>query len=572
MTNEDIVELLDLSAKLMELHGGDPNKIKSYGTAAYYLDKFNERPFSEMTEAELVKLQGVGKSIAGKIIEIVNTGTFPELQVLLETTPEGVLEMFRIKGIGVKKIQAIWKEMGIETVYELEQACLNGTVAKLKGFGGSTQQKILESIAFLKNQQGKVRMDKGAYLAGKLKEKLEQHFSSVAISGDVRRGAEIVDRISLLIGADSPVSVQRVLDGVEDLVKNAKESSPFIWRGILRDSSLPVDIRVVAPARLASELFLDSAGPDHLSRRAVDGTSLFQLVSRNNFETEETIYESAGLPFIVPEMREGIHEWSWSESRNANELVTWEDLRGILHNHSTYSDGRNTLKQMADYCRELGFEYLGIADHSQSAAYANGLTPERVSAQLSEIDFLNTQYATDGGRPFKILKGIESDILGDGSLDYTDDVLAGFDYVVASVHSNLTMTKSKAMERLLTAIANPFTTILGHPTGRLLLSRAGYEVDHKVIIDACAAHNVVLEINASPWRLDLDWRWIQYCMEKGVLLSINPDAHETAGYHDMRYGVTVGRKGGLTKASTFNALSLSEIEAWLDNRKRQLMI
>ena len=569
MTNEDIVELLELTAKLMELHNQDPNKVKSYATAAYYLDKYNERPFAEMTEAELLQLKGVGRSIAGKILELVNSGTFPELSELLEKTPEGVLEMFRIKGVGVKKVQVLWRELGIDSIHELEQACERGDVAKLKGFGQNIQAKILEAIAFLKSQKGKLRMNKADHLANELREKLLVHFDQVEISGEVRRGSETVSRIELLVGADSPVEVQRKLAEEPMLAKDEKNSSPFIWRGSLTGASVALEIRVVPPDRLVSELFLDSAVPEHLQRRTSQGSTLYHVASRQAFADEKSIYEQAGLPYIVPEMREGLVEWDWSENHQPEELITWDDLRGILHNHTTYSDGRNTLKEMADYCRDLGFEYLGVADHSQSAGYANGLNIDRVYQQQTEIDFLNEQYKAEAGdrKPFRILKGIESDILGDGSLDYPDEVLASFDYVVASVHSNLTMSIDKAMERLLKAIANPYTTILGHPTGRLLLSRAGYPVDHKVLIDACAEHNVIIEINASPWRLDLDWRWISYCMEKGVMLSINPDAHEIAGYHDMHYGVRVGRKGGLTRNFTFNALSLEEVQAWIGKKK-----
>ena len=236
-------------------------------------------------------------------------------------------------------------------------------------------------------------------------------------------------------------------------------------------------------------------------------------------------------------MREGNFEFDWVQKHQNDELITWDGLKGILHNHSTYSDGKHSLKEMADYCRELGFEYLGIADHSKTASYAKGLSEERVYEQHAEIDKLNQAYSLMTDRPFKILKGIESDILGDGSLDYPDDVLKSFDYIVASIHQNLKMTEEKAMSRIIGAIENPYTTILGHPTGRLLLSRAGYPVDYKKMIDACAANNVIIEINASPYRLDLDWRWIQYALEKGVKLSINPDAHEKDGYFDMHYGV-----------------------------------
>lgn len=567
MTNEDIVERLELSAKLMELHQYEPNKVKSYASAAYYLDKYNERPFSEMTEAELLQLRGVGKSIAGKILELVNAGTFPELSELLEKTPEGVLEMFKIKGIGVKKIQVLWRELGIDSIHELEKACKSGEVAKLKGFGANLQQKILESIDFLKSQKGKLRMNKAEHLAKELKELLLKHFDQVEITGEVRRGNETISKIELLVGSDSPVLVQQKLEEEPILAKDEQKSSPFIWRGSLTDASVAVEIRAVPPEQMISQLFISTAHPDHLQKRTSSGVTLFQWADRQAFTDEESLYEQAGLPFIIPEMREGLSEWAWVEKYSPDELVTWDDLKGILHNHTTYSDGRNTLKEMADYCRQLGFEYLGVADHSQSAGYANGLSPDRVYQQQDEIDWLNEQYKSDGGRPFKILKGIESDILGDGSLDYPDEILATFDYVVASVHGNLSMSLEKAMERLLTAIANPYTTILGHPTGRLLLSRAGYPVDHKTLIDACAEHNVVIEINANPWRLDIDWRWVNYCMEKGVQLSINPDAHEVAGYHDMHYGVRVGRKGGLTKSFTFNAQSLDVVEAWL-NRKR----
>ncbi len=257
-------------------------------------------------------------------------------------------------------------------------------------------------------------------------------------------------------------------------------------------------------------------------------------------------------------MREGISELDWAKNKTLPKLISDTDLKGILHNHSTYSDGRNTLEEMALACRDLGMEYLGIADHSKTAVYAGGLYPKDVLAQHQEIDKLNTELA-----PFKILKGIESDILYDGSLDYEEEILKTFDFVVASVHSQLKMSKEKANTRLIKAIENPYTTILGHPTGRLLLSREGYPIDHHKIIDACAANNVVLEINANPLRLDLDWRHIQYALEKNVLLSINPDAHNTAGYHHMHYGVCVARKGGLTKDMTLNALSLSEIETFL---------
>ncbi|MDX5345654.1 MAG: PHP domain-containing protein, partial [Hymenobacteraceae bacterium] len=311
------------------------------------------------------------------------------------------------------------------------------------------------------------------------------------------------------------------------------------------------------------EVFVHSASIAHLTVPFEDSKTLLQLVREQEFDSEEDIYKAAGMDYIEPEMREGTNELELAKAHKLPQLLELQDLKGILHNHSTYSDGANTLEQMALACRDLGYQYLGISDHSKTAAYAGGLREGDVLRQQKEIDELNKKLA-----PFKVFKGIESDILGDGSLDYDEDILKTFDFVVASIHSNLNMDEQKATERLLRAIENPYTTILGHPTGRLLLRREGYPINHKVIIDACAKNNVVIEINANPWRLDLDWRWVQYALEKGVMLSINPDAHVTSGYGDMRYGVLVGRKGGLTKEMTLNALGLEEIEEYFEKRKK----
>jgi DNA polymerase (family 10) len=567
MSNPEIVEILELTAKLLELHNADPFKIKGYSVAAFYLDKYKEGELQYMTEQELVKLQGIGKSTAGKIVQIAQTGTFPELEELIANTPLGVMEMFNIKGIGPKKIAVLWQELGIDNLHELELACLNGTVAKVKGFGGSTQQKILDSLAFLKDQAGKLRMDKAAAVSDLIIQELKKTFEQVEAAGEIRRKSETVETIRVVVGTDSPALLQNTIGEIEQLVQDEKSSSPFVWRGNIQDVAVAVEIVAVKPERLVNELFLETADAEHLGMRASSGNSIWQQAYYETTDSEQAIYEKIGLPYIVPEMREGAGEFTWAETHTPDQLVTWDDLKGILHNHSTYSDGQHTLEQMALYCRELGFEYLGIADHSQTATYAQGLKIEEVIRQHGEIAKLNARFAAENpAKPFKILKGIESDILGDGSLDYPTEILASFDYIVASVHSNLTMSLEKATTRLLKAIENPYTTILGHPTGRLLLSREGYPIDHKVVIDACAAYNVVVEINASPWRLDLDWRWISYCMEKGVMLSINPDAHSKEGYLDMHYGVANARKGGLTKDMTFNALSLEEIEVYLKKR------
>lgn len=567
MSNAEIVEILELTSKLLELHGADPNRIKTYGVAAFYLDKYKDGELALMSQDELTKLQGVGKSTAAKIIEIAQRGTFAELEELLQNTPPGVMEMFSIKGIGSKKIAVLWKELGIDNLHELELACLNGSVSKLKGFGGSIQQKILDSLAFLKSQTGKLRMDKGENVANRIADQLKTTFADVQLAGDLRRRAEVVESIKILVTTDSPALLQQTVGAIDFLVQDEKTSSPFVWKGKVQELAVDVEVIAVKPERMVNELFLESAGADHLGYPTAAGSTIWKHAYFGSNDSEEALYQSAALPFIVPEMREDAGAFAWAESYKSEDLITWDDLKGILHNHSTYSDGQNTLEQMALFCRELGFEYLGIADHSQTATYAQGLKVEDVLRQHEEITKLNARFAAENpAKPFKILKGIESDILGDGSLDYPTEVLASFDYIVASVHSNLTMSQEKATARLLKAIENPYTTILGHPTGRLLLSREGYPIDHKMIIDACAANQVVVEINASPWRLDLDWRWISYCLEKGVLLSINPDAHSKEGYYDMHYGVAVARKGGLTRDMTFNALSLLDMEAYLKKR------
>jgi DNA polymerase (family 10) len=295
---------------------------------------------------------------------------------------------------------------------------------------------------------------------------------------------------------------------------------------------------------------------------------LFSILKGQTFASEIEIFEQLNWPFIEPELREGTFEIEAAKTNTLPKLVQDSDLKGIFHNHSTYSDGENTLEEMAMYCKELGYQYLGISDHSKTATYAKGLYEDKIVTQHKEIDAFNAKFLQSDGQPlFKIFKGIESDILGDGSLDYEEDVLKSFDFIVASIHSNLKMDIEKASQRLIKAIENPYTTMLGHPTGRLLLRRQGYPINHAMIIDACAANNVIIEINANPWRLDIDWRWIHYALEKGVMLSINPDAHELQGYHDMHYGVCVGRKGGLTADMCFNSKPLLEVEKYFNKRK-----
>jgi DNA polymerase (family X) len=564
MDNQYILNQLELTAKLLELHDQNEFKIRGFSTAAFSLDKY-AGDLTTLPLDDLSKLQGVGKSIALKIDEIRTNGTFQELTDLLANTPEGVVQMFDIKGIGPKKVKLIWKELNLTDVHELLLACENGEVAKLKGFGDKIQATIKESILFAQSKAAKLRMHRGEALANELYASLRPLFEKVKIVGDVLRKNEEVDLVQIVVSAEKNVGFIEKVNSIEYLNYSIKESSPFVWRGKKAEMYVPIEIIFADKNDFNAKCFMYSACTTHLGVRQ-NGKTILQTAMNDEFVNEADIYAKMGLPYILPEMREGLNEWAWAEKYKNDDLIKWDDLKGIVHNHSTYSDGVHTLEQMAQHCKDLGFEYFGIADHSKTATYAKGLPIERVEMQWREIDELNIIMAGNALKPFKILKGIESDILGDGSLDYPNDILAKFDYIVASVHSNLKMTEEKAMSRLIPAIENPFTTILGHPTGRLLLERAGYPINHQKIIDACAANGVVIEINASPYRLDIDWRWIYYAMEKGVMLSINPDAHKMEGFQDMHYGVANARKGGLLKSMTFNALTLAEIEQFLKKK------
>ncbi|UBM59775.1 PHP domain-containing protein [Marinilongibacter aquaticus] len=557
ISNAEIADVIELSGKLFTLHGIEENKAKFYGGIAFGLERLEE-DMALMEDAELLKIRGIGKSLLPTVKEIIAKGTSSELEDLIARTPEGVLDMFRVKGLGVKKIKLLWEELGIDNLNDLQIACESGKIAETKGFGEKTQKSILESLQFLKQQSGKLRMNQAKELSEEVQGILEGAFSKIKPIGAIPRSLETVSRIGFL--TDSSFTEKSKLADL-GFVEDMSVSSPFVWRGHFADNQIIIEIKFVDQAEFGREELLSNAARKHFSYTA-NGQSFFHFVRTNIFDSPEAYYSGFGVPFIVPEMREGMGEFEWAQSRKNEDLISWDQLRGSLHNHSKYSDGKNSLEEMAQACQSLGLDYFGIADHSQTAAYANGLTAGRVMQQQAEIDELNQKM-----KPFKILKGIESDILPDGDLDYEKEVLATFDYVVASVHANLDMDIEKATNRLLAAIENPYTTILGHPTGRLLLSRKGYPIDYKKIIDACAANKVVMEINASPYRLDIDWRWIPYCMEKGVMLSVNPDAHKIEGFQDMHYGVAVARKGGLTKDMCFNALSLEEIEKHLAAKK-----
>lgn len=540
LNNKQIAGKFDLLAKLMELHDDNPFKIKTYANAYLSLRKL-EGNLAEMSKAELASIKGVGSTVADKIKELVETGEMKALEKFREMTPEGIQQMLSIKGLGPKKVKQIWKEMEIETIGELLYACNENRLVAYSGFGPKIQADIIEKLEYFQASQGKFLYAHVHKQAEKCLELIQtkQASTKIEICGDVRRMMPEVKGIELLSDA-ALVDIFPEIESMEYI------DDQWYFMGI------PIFIYVTESARFDQELF-----------RLNSSESFYAAFSNEELSVgdDQMIFKNKGLPFIPAEFREHTDALSKNESFIQN-LIVVEDIQGIVHNHSTYSDGLHTLKEMADYVRDSGFKYFVISDHSKSAGYASGLNEETVLMQWNEIENLNNQYA-DG---FKIYKGIESDILADGSLDYSHDILAGFDIVIASVHSVLNMDEEKATRRLITAIENPYTRILGHPTGRLLLARRGYPVDYKKVIDACAANNVVIELNANPQRLDLDWTWIPYALGKYVKVAINPDAHSKESIHYIKYGVAAARKGGLTKDMCLNTMNKEAFDQWLSRK------
>jgi DNA polymerase (family 10) len=548
MDNYEIYTLLGLYAKLAELHEENPFRTKAFAAAAFNLKKVKE-PLAAMAPEDLAKVPGMGKSILATVQKLLSSGTFPELEEITEKTPAGIVEMLSIKGLGPKKVGIIWRNMGLETVEELFDACRENRLVEQPGFGYKTQGEIMHAIQFSMNAKGHFHFARADAPAHDLLEIIRKTLPDMRteLTGEFRRCCETLERIEFITTAD-PAQLSAVLLSLGLTAENTERYKDVSGFTYFFNFSTAENFDV--------EWFCTTGNAEHLRE--------IGFVKENvQHQKESEIYNSLQLPYIVPEMREGIGESKWKAE---GKLLEFSDLKGTLHNHTNYSDGLNTLREMAVHAKNLGLEYLAVCDHSKSAGYANGLNEERVLQQFAEIDNLNKELA-----PFRIYKGIESDILGDGSLDYSEDLLAQFDLVVASVHSNLKMNEEKAMLRLTRAIENPYTRILGHPTGRLLLVRNGYPIDHRYIIDACAANNVVIELNANPYRLDLDWRWIPYAMEKGVKIAINPDAHEKEGYHDMYYGTLAARKGGLSTSMTLNALAMDEFDEWV-RAKRNIAV
>ena len=536
MTNSKIADNLKLMANLLELLEENPFKIKSLLNASFKVDKLDV-DLSTLSIKEIEQLEGIGKSIAAKINEFNTTGSAQELNELFLKVPTGVVQMMDIKGIGPKKVATLWKQLGIESPGELLYACNENRLLELKGFGEKTQLAVKKAIEFTLSNEGKYLYSEIHQEAEELIQFLQKSYPNkrFALSGQLRRKLEIIDQIDI-VGEASEIDLSAVQNNLK----------------------IKINYWPATTENFESVLFKTSASKEFIAAFEnrffkVDDVSL----------SENELFAKAGIAYLSPSIRETAAQIEKAAQHQLPKLIELNDIKGIFHMHTKYSDGASNIEDMAKAVREKGMQYVGITDHSKSAFYASGLSPERVLEQFAHIDKINANLDNN----FRIFKGIESDILYDGKLDYEEDILTQFDFIIASVHSILKMDIEKATSRLLTAIENKYTTMLGHMTGRLLLSREGYPLHTKIIIDACAANGVVIELNANPYRLDIDWRWIDYCIEKGVLISINPDAHSINGLNDIEYGIYAAQKGMLNAANCFNTKSLAEVESYFKSKK-----
>jgi len=550
MTNKEIARLLKETAALLELTGANPFRVRAFSGAARTIERMQGRL---VDVDDLTTITGIGRGLASQIGEILARGSFDVRDELLGAVPPGVLDILAVKGLGAKKARVLWQELGVVSLDDLEQAAGTGRVAELDGFGARSQTSILEGVATLRRFMGRQRLADAVGTATRLSDSIQAECPSVEnvlFTGDVRRNVNDVGCIDLLIvtgDGHMPHPMPAVLPSLSPGMANGLECI----QGKL-ESGLEIRVSATKPERTGWSL-ARSTGPESFrtlfSEQPVPGT-------------EQDVFAAGGLSWIPPELRDLPNAARRTKALAALELVTLSDLEGCLHNHSTYSDGAHSLEEMAHAARERGYSYFGICDHSQSLRVASGMSPDTVRRQQAEIRRLNDRFAEDGGPPFRIFSGVESDILADGSLDYDDDVLALFDFIVASIHTGFNMTRDEATRRLVTAVENPWTRILGHPTGRLILRRNGYDIDHEAVLEACAKNDVAVELNANPYRLDLDWTWVERARELGVLVSINPDAHSIDQLDLTGWGVRAARKGGLQAGECLNTFSADAFARW----------
>ena len=557
MNNDAIADNFSLLSKLMDINGENSFKSKIYSIAAFNIEKLPIQ-LKDTPREKISGIKGIGESTSKKIIELLDTGKFEVLSEYISKTPAGVIEMLNIKGIGPKKINTIWKEMEIESLGELLYACNENRLTLFKGFGDKTQKNVQEAIEFYFLNQGHFLFAQLDEIFPQIDNYLKKLFSpeKVAVTGRYRRQELTIEELEFVVLETNEIVKPKFQTAQPPELVEEKE------KNLLYKLKNGLKLRLyTGGTNMAEDLFNTTGSADFLEAFKHSFPAL--KYNGGNADNDSIIFSNAEIPYIPPCLRETTGIIEKVKNNALPKLIQTEDVCSIIHSHSNWSDGMNTIEEMANDCIKRGYEYLVISDHSQTAFYANGLKEDRIREQHLYIDELNSKLA-----PFKIFKSIESDILNDGSLDYPETILKTFDLVIASVHSNLKMNEEKAMKRLIAAIENPYTTILGHMTGRLLLSRNGYPVDHKKIIEACAVNHVVIELNAHPRRLDIDWKWIEYAIEKGVLLSIDPDAHALDGFDDVKYGVLAAQKGGMTKQNNLSSYSLKDFNSWLTKTRK----
>jgi DNA polymerase (family 10) len=578
MDKDQVAAILDEIGTLLELQGENAFRCNAYHNAARTIQQLEEDLGTLVREGRLTTVPGIGETLREKITTLVTTGTLLFYEKLRDKTPPGLLDMLRIQGLGPKRVKALYDQLGIETLNELQAACEEDRVAGLKGFGAKTQEKILEGLRFLREMGQRVRLDQALPLAERLLAGLKEApgIIRMELCGSLRRRRETIKDIDILISSNKPEPIMErfvSLPGVEQVIAHGEtKSSIIVSEGIGTGRvMLNADLRIVRDEQFPFALHYFTGSKEHniamRVRAQARGLKLneYELAGpdrRVECKDEAGIFRALDLAYIPPELREDTGELDAAAADELPELIEVEDVKGLFHCHTTASDGHNSLEEMAVAARDLGLQYLGIGDHSQSLTIANGLTPLRVRQQQQEIDALNKRL-----KGIKLFKGIECDILEDGRLDFEDEVLATFDYVVASVHSHFKQTREEMTDRIVRAIRNPYVTMLGHATGRLLLKRDGYQVDLEAVLQAAVETATLIEINAHPVRLDIDWVHCKRAKALGVGLVINPDAHSTGEVAYYRYGVDVARRGWLEKANVFNTKSAAEVTKALAARK-----
>ncbi|HEB33389.1 MAG TPA: DNA polymerase/3'-5' exonuclease PolX [Spirochaetes bacterium] len=584
MNNKEIASILKNIAVYKELSGENPFKARAFEQAARSVET-NPAEIADLVEkGELREIKGIGKSVEEVILEYIANGHSTVLEELKSSFPGSIQELLTIPGMGPKKVKAVWDKLEISDIGELEYACKENRLKTLEGFGQKSQEKILRGIDLKKLYKDKHlfsdALETANDVAGILKS--SNIFVKIAIAGSLRRGKSTFKDIDIVLVPDGNIEDTIINKTLISLADGDPGTKDVIGAGptkvSIRRKGLQIDFRIIKNESYPAALQHFTGSKEHntiLRSRAkrmglkMNEYGIFKGESALEIETEETIYNHIGLRFIPPEIREGGAEIEASEQGTLPELVKDSDIQGMIHVHSNFSDGAHSIEILARECVKQGYSYLCLSDHSRSAFYANGLSNERLLAQIEEVKQLNSEFGSGGRSFFKIFCGIESDILTDGSLDYPDDTLKKLDFVIASVHSKLSMGTEEATERLLTAIKNPYVTILGHISGRLLLSREGYQYDQEKILEALAAQQVVLEHNCNPYRLDPGWQYLIKASRRGVLISLGPDAHSIDGFKDIKYGLIMARKAWVSKKGLLNSMTAGEIDEFFRNRKKR---